>query len=215
MFNTTKVFISYRRNSISAGYANAIYEHLKKYFRVFFDTNTIEYGERFEKKIKKEIVTSKVVLALLDKNSKDEFQKRMKSSQKDYVVFELETAYKNGIHIIPILIEDAQMPSQDDLPSQIRFLPYLNAFNIRHDKFSRDVQLLIDDISNRYGNSLLIKRMKWCCIAVLIIATLFFFEENIKDYLDDHNVTGQSIFSLFSLGSKIENKAIININNTQ
>lgn len=198
MFKSTQIFISYRRGS-SAGYAGRLSEYLKKDFKVFFDTKSIDYGKKFDKRIEEGIKSSTVLLVILDEHSIQEFKKR--KDQVDYVRFELSHAYSHDIPIIPILMNDTIMPKVEELPPELSFLPYLNAFGLRHERFADDAQVLSREISDTYGNNRFIKRFKYCCIALLI--TLFFigFKTPISSFLQDRNVTGQSISSFFSFGN--------------
>ena len=197
MFNSTQIFISYRRNS-GAGYAGRLYQYLKKDFKVFFDTDSITIGEKFDRRIKKEIKKSTLLLVILDEQSVSEFEKR--KNRDDYMLFELETAYANEIPIIPILLNNSLMPNEKDLPSSIAFLSSLNAFGIRHEKFSTDAEELIRNISETYGNNRFIKKIKICCINLLILLILFGLRKPITSLVSDINITGQSIFSLISIG---------------
>jgi len=192
MFKKIKIFISYRRNT-QAGYAGRLYEILHEQFNVFFDTDTIEYGEPFEKRIEQEVKSSNILLFLLDQESINEFQNK-KSNEKDYVRFELEIAYTHNLHIIPILLNNAQMPHANDLPKSLSFLPRLNAFSIRHDSFKRDVNALILSISNRYGNRFLniIKKH-----FIMIVITILILSLSIKNIIiGDGNILGKGNFQI-------------------
>jgi hypothetical protein len=198
MFKSTQIFISYRRSS-GAGYAGRLAQSLKKDFKVFFDTSSIEYGKKFDEHIEEGLKSSTVVLAILDDRSVEEFKKR--ENQDDFVLFELETAYANKIPIIPILMNNAPMPTQEELPASLSFLPFLNAFGLRHERFTDDTEVLIREISETYGNNRFIRRFKVCCIALMIALLLFAFKVPVSSFLTDRNITGQSISSFFSIGN--------------
>lgn len=201
-----KVFISYRRET-GAGYAGRIYDVLKNDFEVFFDTDKINIGEDFKAKINSEIQESSVLLSIIDKNYIQDFENRL--NKDDYVLFELESALKYEVPIIPVLVNNAKMPSAKSLPNAIRSLSAIHGFDIRHEKFDDDSSRLRNDIHKIYGYSKLKKRVFHCCIIIAFILTLFIFKEPIKSFFGDRNISGQVIdtgFSFFNNSTNINSK---------
>lgn len=207
MLKSIKIFISYRRGS-GAGYAGRIYENLKDDFDVFFDISGIAIGEEFKEKIEKEIRGATLILSILDDNSVKEFEKRKEG--QDFVLFELEYAHKNSIPIIPILMNGTVMPNTEALPKALNFLPNLNAFDIRHIKFSDDVDSLKRKIHEEFGHSKLKRKLFICCSFILIALSFFMFSDNIKNFLSDRNIS-QSISNFLSIGSN--NSVNMTVNN--
>lgn len=203
-----KVFISYRRDD-GAGYAGRIYDSLKNDFQVFFDTNEINIGEDFKAKISSEIKESSVLLSIIDKNYIQEFENRL--DKDDYVLFELESALKYEVPIIPILVNNSQMPSVHSLPNSIRSLSAINGFDIRHEKFDNDSSHLRDDIHKIYGHSKLKKRIFHCCAIIAFMLMLFIVKEPIKSFLEDRNISEQSIDNTFSFFNSSNNSNEITI----
>jgi hypothetical protein len=68
------------------------------------------------------------------------------NDQKDYVVIEIQAALGNSKHIIPVLVNDAQMPSEESLPEGIGRFARLQAFELRPGQFDQDVQTLVKKI---------------------------------------------------------------------
>jgi hypothetical protein len=209
MFKTLKIFISYRREN-SSGYAGRIYENLKDDFDVFFDIDGINIGSQFKRTIEKEIKSSRMVLALLDKDSILEFEKRQ--NKDDFVLFELEYAHKNSIPIVPLLINGYPMPTVESLPKSLEFLPYLNAFDIRHEKFSDDIKSLKRKIYEKFGKfgKSKIKRI------LLIFFTLFLlflsivsFNKELKEFLLDINNSIQHISNFIAIDTSNTNNISI------
>ena len=62
---------------------------------------------------------------------------------------EIETALKNEIPVIPVLVKNSEMPEEDELPEGIKALAFLNAITIpREPYFHAGVDLLIKELKN-------------------------------------------------------------------
>lgn len=139
------LFISYRRDD-TAGHSRSIKKELEKNFEVFFDVDSIEGGAVFPSKLEVAIENSKIILAIIGEQYCDELKKR--SGCIDYIVEELKYAHSCKKTIIPVLINDLQMPNKDCIPNEINFLSTLNAIHIRHSEFDTSIAKLKTSISN-------------------------------------------------------------------
>jgi hypothetical protein len=63
--------------------------------------------------------------------------------EDDFVVLEVEAAVRNGIPVVPILVDGASLPSVDGLPERLRFLPQRQAFRVSYDNFPEDAARLL------------------------------------------------------------------------
>jgi len=132
-----QVFISYRRSD-SEGVALVLRERLSglieppeaRSIAVFLDKLSIEPGHNFEFDIELAVSSCRVVVVLIGKKWFQVLQKRLASSEKDYVRFEIRIAGEKGKRVVPVLINGAKMPSESDLPSDIRYLALLNAITV-------------------------------------------------------------------------------------
>lgn len=62
----------------------------------------------------------------------------------DWVRIEIESALKRGIPVAPVLIDGAQLPKADELPTSLADLAYRNALSVRPDPdFHPDVDRLL------------------------------------------------------------------------
>lgn len=149
----SKIFISYRRED-SSGFTGRLYDHLLFYFnedQIFKDVDNIPLGVDFRLAIEDSIKSSKILLAVigqryLSKRSNNKFPRLF--DDKDFVNIELTSALKNNIRIIPILVNDAQMPNRALWPAHLQAIPFLNAYEIRHNKWKDDVKNLSKVIEN-------------------------------------------------------------------
>lgn len=143
----SKIFISYRRDD-SAGYAHAIHSRLIEHFstdQVFMDVDTVEPGVDFVRAIEKAVGECDVLVALIGKRwmgGEPGGTSRLDNT-KDYVRLEVSTALARDIRVIPVLVDDMAMPSEDILPVPLQPLTRRNAIDISNTRFSFDVERVI------------------------------------------------------------------------
>jgi hypothetical protein len=146
-----KVFLSYRRKDTS-GWTTSIHQSIVPYFaEVFHDVHSIRYGSNFEAKINEAVWSCDVLVAVIGKkwltekakDPADGIVKPRLLHEKDYVRLEIAAAMKRGIRVIPALVDDAKMPSEDKLPDELKPLTKYNAVQLRNDSFADDIQRLI------------------------------------------------------------------------
>jgi hypothetical protein len=175
------IFISYRRED-SSTITGRIYDRLVGVFgkrHVFRDVNAIPLGSDFRTEVIKSINRSGVQLVIIGSQwvsiiSQDTRQPRL-DNPEDWVRIEVETALRSQIHVVPVLVDNAEMPSLTDLPSStLQELAHKQALRVRNDPdFDHDMNVLIGHMkkvlgyqaSNRFGKVL---------IALLLLLFMFF-----------------------------------------
>ena len=139
-----KIFISYRRQD-SAGVAGRIYDRLCAHFgkgAVFMDIDNIPFGVDFREHIDAAVGQCDVVLAVIGPRWVGKaFIRRRIDEPKDFVRVELESALRRNLPVIPILIDNAGMPGEADLPPSLTRLSFRTAIEVDH---GRDFHLHID-----------------------------------------------------------------------
>ena len=144
-----KIFISYRRED-DPGNAGRLSDQLKQAFgseQLFFDVDSIELGRNFLAVIDREMTQSAVLLVVVGTRWLHALKRRTTQSNTiDYVRREIELAIEQDRRIIPVLVDGAAMPREEQLPSGIQSLAYQQSFRINHDRFTSDVQLLIQSL---------------------------------------------------------------------
>ena len=132
----SRIFISYRRVD-SPAESGRIYDYLEKTFgqnSIFKDVDAIDFGDDFRNRIQQAVGQCEILLAVIGKTWLQVLQAKTATNQTDWVKFEIETALaRSNIRVIPVLLDGVDMPSQQDLPSSLQQLAYLNAARIRHD----------------------------------------------------------------------------------
>jgi formylglycine-generating enzyme required for sulfatase activity len=167
-----RIFICYRRDD-SAGISGRIYDRLATRFgreNVVMDIDVVPLGVDFRKFLHGEVDTCNVLLAVIGRKWFGRTPKRGRrlDGPKDFVRIEIEAALAKGIPIIPVLIDGVRMPSENELPSSIADLAYLNAieidpgrdFHLHMDRLVRGIERLgttdVEFVTNSIGMKLVL-----------------------------------------------------------
>ena len=146
------IFISYRRED-SAAWAGRIWEHLKEAFgteRVFMDVDSLNLGEDFLEVIERYIEATDVMLVVIGPRWLDAVDgegRRRLDLEGDFVALEIAQALEHGRRVIPVLVDNASMPTAEQLPAPLHPLARRHAIGLTHSGFRRDIQGLIDALS--------------------------------------------------------------------
>lgn len=147
----TTLFISYRRADAS-GYARALHDKLCQVFDpadVFMDVEAIAPGEDFEERIERTIASSDALLVLIGTTwlTASDGSVRRLDQPDDFVRVEIESALRQDVRIIPILLDGTPMPQPDELPPSLAPLARRNALLLTHGDFEGQVERLIRSLS--------------------------------------------------------------------
>jgi len=143
-----RIFISYRRED-AAYPAGWLFDRLAERFgggQVFKDVDSIELGDDFIEVIGQAVGASDVVLALIgDKwlTVADEDGDRRLDDPMDFVRIEIEAALQRKVRIIPILVEGARMPREDQLPPSLAPIARRQALELSPARFGSDTSRLL------------------------------------------------------------------------
>ena len=150
-----KIFISYRRDD-NADMAGRLYERLEKQFgreNLFMDIDTIPLGVDFREHLQSAVGQCDVLLAVIGRNwfGRTAEGSRRLDDPRDFVRIEIEAALARRIPVIPILIDQAKMPAETDLPASLAALAYHNALEIADERdFHVHVDRLIHGIERLF-----------------------------------------------------------------
>lgn len=147
------VFLSYRRADEPA-FAGRIFDRLEDALpgRVFMDVDRVAPGTVFRDVLERELRQCGVFLAIIGPqwiDVADEHGHRRLESPDDWVRMEIELAMQTGAAIVPVLVQDATVPSQDQLPPTLHTLFDHNVARVGHARFQADVEGLIRSIRER------------------------------------------------------------------
>ncbi len=147
------IFISYRRSD-SEYAAGALGRELRSHFDrqlVFRDKEDIDGGVSWKQKVLEEIDKDSALLVLIGKNwanVTDSDGKRRLDNPDDPLRLEIADAFKDGAAVIPILLENAEMPRAAELPSDMRLLADINALKLRDGDWQYDFDSVIRTLRN-------------------------------------------------------------------
>lgn len=94
------------------------------------DVDSIPLGKDFRRVIADAVGGCRVVLAAIGRDrltAQDRHGNTRIKDQDDYVSIELTTALQRGIPVIPVLVEQVETPSPEELPERLKERAYRNA----------------------------------------------------------------------------------------
>lgn len=153
------IFVSYRRSDSSAIVGRVI-DRLETNFgkeHIFRDLDSIDYGQDFGKVIKEALAGCKVCLVIIGDDwidVREDVGKRRLDNIKDWVRVEVSNALEQGVHVIPVLVEKAVMPDENQLPENLKRLTSRNAAKVRDDPdFNVDMERLCTAIKKHLSGT--------------------------------------------------------------
>lgn len=151
------VFVSYRRQD-SQSAAGRLSDHLKEHLRgvpIFRDVETIEPGVDFVDAIERALNGCGVLLAVIGPrwiDAQDASGNRRLDDANDYTRLEIARALKrDGVRVIPVLVEGAEMPATDQLPDDLDALARRNAIELTDKRWDFDVSQLVVTVRKVLG----------------------------------------------------------------
>jgi hypothetical protein len=126
----SKIVLSYRRAD-SAAISGRIFDRLHDHYGegvVFMDIDAIAYGYDFRNVINDALSSTDILLAIVGPRWLGEGEGggggRRIDEEADFVRIEVESALVRGIPVIPVLVEQAAMPSASNLPESLHSFAY-------------------------------------------------------------------------------------------
>ena len=147
---SARIFISYRRDDARVR-AERLYDRLRERFDendVFMDVFGIKPGEDFRTIISGRVGSAEIALVVIGPKwltLEGSYGRRL-HDRNDVVRFEIATALKQKLHVVPVLVEGARMPARSDLPRSVAALASLNAVSIADDYWRQGVDELIREL---------------------------------------------------------------------
>lgn len=143
------IFISYRRSD-SMDATGRIHDRLVSEFgrdQVFKDVDSIPIGTDFRTHLTDVLNQCRAVIVVVGAgwiDAKSTTDKRRLEDPEDFVRIELEAALARDIPVIPVLVGNAPMPTETQLPSSLAAFAFRQATLVRPDPdFHRDMDRLI------------------------------------------------------------------------
>jgi len=129
------IIISYRRSD-SAAIAGRVRDRLAEHYgadAVFMDIDSIPFGSDFRQQIQEVVTKNHIMLVLIGPKwmgAKKGGISRISGDKDDPIRIEIETALKQRMPLIPVLVGGASMPKSSALPESLQKLRFLNAAEV-------------------------------------------------------------------------------------
>src|SRR6266545_2181592 len=146
-----RIFLNYRRDETS-GHAGRLFDVLAARFgndHVFMDIDRIEPGLDFADVISEAVASCDVFIALIGSRwltSADAKGRPRLENPEDFIRLELEAALELDVRLIPALVQNAQMPSSDELPETLRPYARRHAVELSDTRWTFDIGKLIETL---------------------------------------------------------------------
>jgi hypothetical protein len=151
-----EIFLSYRRAD-SASATGRIADRLEEHFgtaRVFRDHASIAAGDDFAAAIRRAVEASTVVLVVIGPDwvgATLPSGLRRLDDPSDWVRLEIEFAFAANLPIVPVLVEEAVMPTEPQLPESIAALARCQAIELSETRWRYDAERLIQALTTRFA----------------------------------------------------------------
>jgi uncharacterized membrane protein YhaH (DUF805 family) len=155
---TSPVFISYRRSDTQHA-TGRLFEHLTpKYMAaadIFMDIEAIAAGANFVETLHRQLDGCQLCLVMIGPKwlEADAQGRRRIDDPNDFVRLEVAEVLARNITVIPVLVDNARMPTAAELPEPLKPLASRNAFGLLHERFSRDADALGEKMLRALGRS--------------------------------------------------------------
>jgi hypothetical protein len=142
------VFINYRRDD-TPGYSGRIHDRLAALFgtqAVFMDLDDIRPGVNFVRAIEEGVAACEVMLVLIGKrwlDSRDSSGRRRIDNPEDFVRLEIAKGLERNVRVIPLLVNNASMPAEKDLPPELARLASIQAMQLSDERWEYDLGQLL------------------------------------------------------------------------
>lgn len=169
-----RVFLSYRRGD-SAGYTGRIHDYLVSVLgdrHVFLDVADIPPGDDYLADLEKEIKSADAVLVVIGHQWLAPVDgKRRIDDPSDPVRWEIFTALRNKVKVLPLLVDEAKMPGEADLPPDLHPFERCEAVEVEHALFEECMAKLLHAIGAHTKSDLSARRLWWWLAGAAVVLT--------------------------------------------
>jgi O-acetyl-ADP-ribose deacetylase (regulator of RNase III) len=140
-----EVFVNYRVRD-QAGYAALLDRELSRRFgadAVFLAPRSISPGDDFERAILGGLRTCRVMLVVIGPQWLAEGVPADRGAEPDWVHREIVEALALGLRVIPVLVEDADMPAEAVLPADLTALTRCQFLRLHHGTIENDMNRVV------------------------------------------------------------------------
>jgi TIR domain/FHA domain len=154
----SQIFICYRRTD-AAGHAGRMRDRLIGAFgesQVFLDTEQVGIGEDFVARTTSVVASCRVLLVVIGPrwlDVRDAQGRRRLDVPDDYVRLEIATALRAvpPVTVVPVLVQGATMPREEDLPPDLHALSRINALSVPDERWHSEIDRLVTRLESLIG----------------------------------------------------------------
>jgi hypothetical protein len=153
-----KIFVSYRRADADTE-AGRIADWLDRHFgedEVFMDIDAIAPGAAFRSVIGETIAEIDALVAVIGRSwvdITDEEGRRRLDDPNDVLRLEVASALERGVLVIPVCVQGASVPKQEQLPAELQPLVERNALSLSNTNWRPGMDRLIAALDGRSRSS--------------------------------------------------------------
>ena len=150
------IFLCYRREDTQDA-AGRLHDRLTAAFgndRVFMDIDSVPLGIDFVEHVREQISGCTAVIVMIGRRwltMKDKKRRRRLDDEDDLVRTEIRAALQQKVPVIPIVVQNAEMPTASDLPDDIRPLARRNGIHLRPEQWKEGVERLLKALNKAMG----------------------------------------------------------------
>lgn len=151
----SQIFICYRRED-AAGHAGRLRDRLAGVFgdsQVFLDIDQVKIGEDFVDRMTSVVGSCRALLVVIGQrwlDCRDVHGRRRLDDPDDYVRVEIGTALRKApqIIILPVLVQGATMPREEDLPRELHALSRRSALVAPDERWRSEIDRLVESLES-------------------------------------------------------------------
>lgn len=149
---TWEVFVASRRTD-APGHTGRVGERLINHFgsgQVFKDIESLPPGVNYVDFIRAKLQLAHVMVVVVGPNWANDPRLQ---DPADLHREEIRTATERGIHLLPVLVNGATMPRENEVPADIQQLAHRQAIEITDTRFDYDVGRVVANVENVLAES--------------------------------------------------------------
>jgi TIR domain len=149
------IFLSYRRDD-AAHFAGRLVDSISRGLpgvKMFIDVDSISPGADFVKVMQEQLASCHAMILVIGPRWLGQGGRRRLDNPDDFVRLEIEAAINRKIPIVPVLVDGAAMPREDEIPASLHSITRRNYVRIDHENYSAVAPRLVSQLADPIGPS--------------------------------------------------------------
>ncbi|HMA73912.1 MAG TPA: toll/interleukin-1 receptor domain-containing protein [Xanthobacteraceae bacterium] len=146
------IFVSYRRDDVDH-FAGRLVDSISAKIpgvKVFMDVDSIRFGADFVEVLWEQLASCRAMILVIGPSwlAQDQGGKSRLDDPDDFVRLEIETAIKRNVPIVPVLVDGAAMPKENEIPASVRSIRRRHHVSIDHESYSAILPGLVSQLTD-------------------------------------------------------------------